>query len=42
MEERKRLINEILSLRKKYECLDIHDRKGITGYIDFIELINYK
>jgi hypothetical protein len=38
MEERKRLINEILSLRKKYECLDIHDRKGITGYIDFIEL----
>ena len=38
MEERKQLISEILSLRKKYEYLDIHDRKGITGYIDFIEI----
>ena len=38
MEQRKLLIAEILVQRRKYEYLNIHDRRTPTGDIDFIEI----
>ena len=38
MNQRTLLINEILSISSENEILNIHNRVGITGYIDFINI----
>jgi hypothetical protein len=38
MNQRILLINEILSISSENEILNIHNRVGITGYIDFINI----
>ena len=38
MNQRTSLINEILSISSENDILNIHNRVGITGYIDFINI----
>ena len=38
MEQRRELVREILECVENYEVLDLSDRQGHTGYIDFIRI----
>ena len=38
MQEQDELFNDLESLKRKYDFLSIGDRRGLTGYIDFISV----